>query len=439
MVWNLSSFAVLIVLAACSVSFGQSVLATANGFTFTASDLSPEARRNFEQQDKLITEHRRAVFNQWIFEELLAMEAQSRGMGPEKLQEESLAQAAKPTEVQIKAVYDGNRQSIGNRTLEEVRPQIIQYLSREASQRQLNSLFESLKAKHKFALVKDPAPPLKAAELAATIGSKQITVGDFEWANRVELYNYRAGLIEDVRADLERAISAKLLEAEAKKRGTDAGSVIAAEVTNKLKDYSDYERISLEDALQEKLLRDYGVKFTLPVLDPQILDVSADDDPSLGGPAAKVTVIAFVDFQCSACAAFSQLLKSVVSEFGSNARLVIRDFPLTQIHNNAMNAARAGFAARKQGKFFELGDMMYRNQDALDDGSLVKYAAALGMNLEQFRTDMASQAAALEIGKDVADGNAYGVNGTPAVFVNGIRLQRLSTGRLRNLIKDALK
>ncbi len=438
MVWKFLS-AVLIVLAACSVSLSQSVLATANGFTFTTNDLSPEARQIFEQQDKLITEHRRSVFDQWIFEELLAMEAKSRRSTPEKVQAEALAQAAKPTEVQIKAVYDGNRQSIGNRTIDEVRPQIVQYLSREAAQRQLISLFDSLKTKYKFTLVKDPAPPLKAAELTATIGTRQISVGDFEFANRIELYNYRAGLHEDVRGDLERAISARLLEAEAKKRGTDSSAVIAAEVTNKLKDYSEHERVALEDALQEKLLREYAVKFTLPVLEPQVLNISVDDDPVLGPAAAKVTVVAFVDFQCSACAAFSPLMKSVVSEFGPNARLAIRDFPLTQIHDNAMNAARAGFAARKQGKFFELGDMMYRNQDALDDGSLVKYASALGMNPEQFRTDMASQAAAAEIEKDVADGNAYGVNGTPAVFVNGIRLQRLSTARLRNLIKDALK
>ncbi len=429
----------LIICAAASLSFSQSVLASANGFTFTTNDLSPEGRRIFEQQHKLITEHRRAVFDQWIFAELVAMEAKARNTAPEKLQSEAIAQAAKPTEVQIKAVYDGNRQGIGNRTLEEVRPQIVQYLSREAAEKQLNSLFDSLKAKHKFTPIKDAGLPLKAAELAATIGSRQITVGDFEWANRIELYNYRAGLYEDVRADLESAIHSKLLEAEAKKRGTDAGSVIAAEITNKLKDYSDHERISLEDAFQEKLLRDYAVKFALPVLDPQVLDISADDDPSVGPLIAKVTVVAFVDFQCSACAAFSPLLKNVIAEFGSNARLVVRDYPLTEIHDRAMAAARAGFAARKQGKFFELGEMMYRNQDALDDGSLARYAASLGMNVEQFRTDMASQAAGAEINKDVADGNSYGVSGTPAVFVNGIRLQRLSTRRLRNLIQNALK
>src|SRR5688500_15058774 len=99
----------LIICAAASLSFSQSVLASANGFTFTTNDLSPEGRRIFEQQHKLITEHRRAVFDQCIFAELVAMEAKARNTAPEKLQSEAIVQAAKPTEVQIKAVYDGNR------------------------------------------------------------------------------------------------------------------------------------------------------------------------------------------------------------------------------------------------------------------------------------------------------------------------------------------
>ena len=439
MVSKILSFAILTLLATGSTALAQSVLATANGLSFTTNDLSPEARELFSQQDKLITEHRRAVYDQWIFEELLAIEAKARGLTPEKLEEEALAQAAKPTEVQIKAVYDGNRQSIGNRTIDEVRPQIVQYLSREAAEKQLTSLFNSLKGKHKFTSVKDAALPLKAAEIASTIGPRQITVGEFEMANRVELYNYRASVVESIRADLEESIYSKLLEAEAKKRGIDSSAVIAAEVTNKLKEYTDYERLSLEDALRDKLFRDYAVKFSLARLDPQVLSVSVDDDPSLGPAAAKVTVVAFVDFQCSACAAFSPLMKNVVAEFGANVRLVLRDFPLTEIHDHAMNAARAAFAARQQGKFFELGDLMYRNQDALDDASLVRYAGSLGMDVEQFRADMAGTTAKNEIDKDVIDAKAYGVNGTPTVFVNGIRLQRLSTRQLRNLIKDALK
>jgi protein-disulfide isomerase len=194
----------------------------------------------------------------------------------------------------------------------------------------------------------------------------------------------------------------------------------------------------LEDMLFDRLFRDYAVRFTLPPLERQVLNVSVDDDPSIGPATAKVTVVAFVDFQCSACAAFSPLMKKVITEFGDSVRLVVRDFPLTEIHDHGMDAARAGFAARQQGKFFELGDVMYRNQDALDDESLTKYARDLGMNAEQFQRDMNSAAAVAEIKHDMADGNELGVNGTPSVFVNGVKLQRISASRLRELIKSSL-
>jgi protein-disulfide isomerase len=413
-------------------------LATANGFVFTANNLSPEAKKLWDQQAKLLAENRKGVFDEWIFDELLKTEAKALGTTAEKLEAEALAKAPAPTDVQIKALYDGNRQSIGTRTLEEVRPNIIAFLKRESQGKQLNALFDALKSKYKFTLAKDAGAPLKAAEVLATIGTRQITVGEFEKANRIALYNYRAGIYEDIKGDLENAIYAKLLEAEAKKRGVDAGSIIAAEVTNKLKDYTDYERMYLEDMLFDRLFRDYAVKFALPPLEKQVLNVPVDDDPSIGPATAKVTVVAFVDFQCSACAAFSPLMKKVITEFGDNVRLVVRDFPLTEIHEHGMDAARAGYAARQQGKFFELGDVMYRNQDALDDESLTRYARDLGMNAEQLQRDMNSAAAIAEIKHDMADGNELGVNGTPSVFVNGVKLQRISASRLRELIKSSL-
>ena len=416
-----------------------STLATATGFTFTTNDLSYEARNLFENQPKMIAENRKAVFDEWVFKQLIEMEAKARATTVEKVEAEELAKAAQPTEAEIKSVFDSNRQRLGSRTLEQVRPNIIEFLKREAQSKQLAAFFASLKNKFKFTVVKDAGAELKAAEVIATIGARQITVGEFELGNKIALYNYRASINEQIRADLENAIYAKLLEAEGKKRNLDAGSVIAVEVTNKLKDYSDYERTYLDDMLQAKLFRDYAVKYSIASAEPQVLSISADDDPSIGPVTSKVTVVAFVDFQCSACAAFSPLMKNVISEFGTNARLVVRDFPLTQIHENGMEAALAGYAARQQGKFFEMADLMYRNQDALDHASLNKYASQLGMNVEQFQRDAHGPAAAAEVKKDIADGNGYGVNGTPTIFVNGIRLQRLTTASLRTAIQSALK
>src|SRR5687768_8509039 len=118
------AFLVLIAVAAANSSSAQpaSVLAAAHGFAFTANDLSPEARQIFDQQAKLIADNRRALFDQWIFEELLEIDAKARGTTREKIEAEAIAKATAPTDVQIKGVYDSNRQSIGDRTLDEVRP-----------------------------------------------------------------------------------------------------------------------------------------------------------------------------------------------------------------------------------------------------------------------------------------------------------------------------
>ncbi|PYS90120.1 MAG: hypothetical protein DMF62_05700 [Acidobacteria bacterium] len=442
MIVRLSIFTALLMISFCAelgfAQTGKTTLATATGFRFTEDDLSADARKLYDQEATLIAENRKSLFNEWIYAQLTDLEAKARNTTPEKVESEALSAIQKPTEVQIKAVYDTNRQTIGGRSLEEVRPNIVDYLKREAEEKQVNMLFDSLKAKYKFNPLKEPGITVNSADVLASIGARRITVGEFEMANRIALYNFRASIYEQVRADLENMIYAKLLDAEAAKRNTDAGGLIAAEITNKLKDYSDYERLKLEDELQDKLFRTYAVKFTSHMIEPQVLNVSVDDDPSIGPSTAKVTVVAFVDFQCSACSAFSPLMKQVIAEFGANVRLVVRDFPLKQIHEHGIDAALAGYAARRQGKFFEMAEMMYRNQDALDGTSLARYAKELGMNVEQFERDRHSPEALAEVTKDIADGNSYGVNGTPTVFINGIKLQRLTTARLRAAIQNAL-
>ena len=172
--------------------------------------------------------------------------------------------------------------------------------------------------------------------------------------------------------------------------------------------------------------------------EPVAHNVSVDDDPANGKLTAPVTVIMFSDFQCSACGATHPILKKVLGEYGDKVRLVIRDFPLESIHENAFRAALAANAARAQGKYFEYIDVLYRNQESLDDASLKKYATELGLNIKQFELDFISEKAAAEVRKDMADGRSYGIGGTPTVYVNGIRVHRLSAEGFRLAIDRAL-
>ena len=109
----------------------ESVLATATGFTFTTNDLSDNGKKLYEQRQTLITGQRTRFFDQWIEDLLLESEAKARGVTPEKIQAEAVTKIVPPTEAQIKAVYDANRTTIGSRTIEEVRPQIVDFIKRE--------------------------------------------------------------------------------------------------------------------------------------------------------------------------------------------------------------------------------------------------------------------------------------------------------------------
>ncbi len=131
-------------------------------------------------------------------------------------------------------------------------------------------------------------------------------------------------------------------------------------------------------------------------------------------------------------------MKNAMEAYPGKIRFVVRDFPLESVHENAWRAALAAGAANAQGKFFEYTEILYTHQDALDDASLKKYAAELGLNAKQFELDFNSEKTAAEVRKDIADGEAYGINGTPTIFVNGIRVRNMSINGFRDAIDKAL-
>jgi protein-disulfide isomerase len=133
------------------------------------------------------------------------------------------------------------------------------------------------------------------------------------------------------------------------------------------------------------------------------------------------------------------ILKKVLSEYADKVRFVVRDFPLTNIHENAFSAALAANAAHRQGKFFEYAEILYKNQNRLDRESLIRYAAELGLNAKQFELDLSGAQIADEIRKDRADGEKYGVSSTPTVYVNGVKVRRMSASGFREAIEKALK
>jgi len=156
--------------------------------------------------------------------------------------------------------------------------------------------------------------------------------------------------------------------------------------------------------------------------------VSVDDDVVLGNPKASVTIIEFSDFQCSFCRKFwKETLPSIKRDYidTGKVRFVYRDFPLP-FHSGAKLAAEFTECAEDQGKFWEMHDVIFEEQEKQGTGTisfsqqdLLNWAGKIGLNTQQLNQCMASGKYSSEVEKDIEDGKALGVNGTPMFFING--------------------
>lgn len=416
------------------------VLATAGDQSFTAATLPPESAKIWANQAAMIANARTQALVQMVTEILVDTEAKARNVTPEKLFNEVSSKVPAPTAEEIQKVYDANRTAIGDKPLAEVRQRIVDFLRAEPEQKALQAYIKTLETKYGVKYGRDiNSPDLKSLEAVVTINGKSASVQEFESKARFNLYDVRAEIYDEVKAGLDDVIFSVLISDEAKALNVETGDLMAREITDKLKDFTTEERDTLQEAFQRKLFNKYNVKFLLKEPAPIIQNISVDDDPARGSATATVTVVMFSDFQCSACAATHPVLKKVLAEYGDKVRFVVRDFPLVQIHENAMQAAKAAGAANMQGKFFEYLEILYQNQDALDLASLKKYAAGLGLNLKQFELDLASEKIAAEVNKDIADGTLYGIGRTPTIYVNGAKVRSLSAQGFRDAIDKALK
>ena len=424
-------------------SFAQKpddIIATATGHTWKAADLSADAQDARTKYPAMFAATRKQIFSQTLGETLLETEAKARNLSPLDLVKAEVKKVKDPTDAEIKAVYDANADKLGGQTLALVRQQIVDFLRRDPEEKAVKAYVDSLGLKYKVVYGKDVnAVGLKPADQLFTMTGGSLTVKEFDDFTKLSLYQIEADFIDDLKADAADTIYDALIIDEAKALKMDAGDLIAREITVKLKDFTDAERDGLEMALRAKLFTKYNVKILLTEPPAPVQTISVDDDPSRGPATAPVTIVMFSDFQCSACSATHPLLKEAMAAYGDKIRFVLRDYPLETLHENAFRAALAANAANAQGKFFEYIEILYKNQKTLDDASLKKYAADLGLNAAQFALDFSSEKTAAEVRKDMADGKNYGINGTPAIFVNGLFVRKISVASFKNAIDNALK
>jgi protein-disulfide isomerase len=174
-------------------------------------------------------------------------------------------------------------------------------------------------------------------------------------------------------------------------------------------------------------------------------NLGAQPPHAIGPEDAPVTLEEFGDFECPPCGLLHPVLKTMEKEFGDRLRVVFREFPLVPTHPHALAAARSAEAAGLQGKFWEMHDLLFENQKTWHEEfdarpTFEGYATRLGLNLERFRQDIASQVVEQRIFQDGRRAHALGVKGTPTVFLNGreVPFESLAPEKLRVLINAEL-
>ena len=167
-------------------------------------------------------------------------------------------------------------------------------------------------------------------------------------------------------------------------------------------------------------LRTRGSAAVSVLLDAPRYDVPiAATDPSVGDEDAEITIVEFSDFQCPYCQRAVPTLERLKETYGDRLRVVWKDFPLTRIHPQAQKAAEAAHCAGDQQKFWPYHDLLFANQETLDEPALKRFAQQLSLDPARFATCLESSTYAARVQEGVAEGTRLGVSSTPTMFVNG--------------------
>jgi protein-disulfide isomerase len=286
-----------------------------------------------------------------------------------------------------------------------------------------------------------------SSDVVATVGTTTIlrsaldeAVGAKTAAMRAQIYRTESRVLREL---VDRAV----LESEAKRQGVSAELLLRREVEEKVPPVKPEEVRAVFEAARDKLpktsesdalesirtsmqqtrmqarrdeylrqLRSgFEIQLSLPV--PR-QSVTVGHNPVLGDPSAPVTMVVFSDYACPFCAQLEDTLKRLRARFHGGLRIAFRDFPLP-IHKQAVPAAHAAACAGEQGRYWEMHDKLFANQQNLGSDDFNSYAEGIGLDPRRFAECVQAGRHAVEIERDRVEGERVGVAGTPATFING--------------------
>jgi len=201
------------------------------------------------------------------------------------------------------------------------------------------------------------------------------------------------------------------------------------------------ERLDAQDkVLQQILQKVQTMPAGRPAVDPnKVYELPIADSPIKGPKDAKVVLVEFSDFQCPFCSRATTFANEVQAAFPDDVKLVYKHLPLTQIHPNAMPAAKASIAAQKQGKFWEMHDALFAIYNQLTPENITKAAEKLELDMKQFEKDRDDPATEKQVQADMKLAQDSSVTGTPTFFLQGKRLQTRDVGVVKTMIEEIKK
>jgi len=464
-----------------SANSDSPAIAIVNDTTLTAADIEPTVtelisndpdlylRDFYQDRAKAIREARQRAVDARVSSMLIASEAARRKMTTDALLDAEInSKIANPTDAEVRAVFDQNRGQIGD-DFDAARPTIVNYLRNERAEKERGELVNRLKMTNTVQRGADVnAPNLAPGTVLASINGQPLRIETINERMKAYVYKMDRRIYDTQMQVLDRRINDALIIAEAKRKNIGAEVIMRTEVTDKLKQPTDAEvtkfyeenksRINgdlastrnaiadyLQQQQQQKLEADLatrlrtGAKVQILLQEPAapLFNVAVGKGYGRGDINSAVKIVEFTDFQCSACGAMYPVIEEVLKSYGARVYFEIRNFPLTSLHANAFIAAEAAAAANAQGKVWPYIDFLFKNQSSLDPDSLKKYATQVGLDRQRFDADFESSKFDADIRRDIEEGETYGIEGTPSIYINGVMLTTLSADALREAIEKA--
>ncbi len=289
-------------------------------------------------------------------------------------------------------------------------------------------------------------PALAGAETVATVGKKSVTRDAVEKEVQDQLDDLEQQRYDILRAGIEQLVATELIEQEAAARGVSADALQNTEIVEKSTKPSDEEVKKLYDDnqaqmggqtldqmkerlaqyLMQERMQKRALEFiaelkkkypTKILLRPKTIDVGLGSRPPFGDAKAPITIVEFSDYECPFCKRAEPTVKEVLKFYGDKVRLAYRDFPLPN-HTNARPASEAAYCANEQGKFWQYHDKVMAASD-LSAANLKALAQTAGLDEKKFDECVSADRFEAKINEDITAGEAAGVSGTPAFFING--------------------